>query len=116
MWHDGIRALGPVDGLDLRGKTDGQLLLMRATHDRLTAWAPRYVGESLGSVRRLAESAGLDVTRSDAEAEVAEARGDAATAERHRQRAAASAKLESVWRQQEPLMARRTPSSPSTSG
>ena len=77
MWHDALRALGPVDGLDLRAKTDGQLLLMRATHDRLTAWSPRYVADTLGLVRRLAEDANLDATRSDAEARVAQARGDA---------------------------------------
>ena len=64
------------------------------------------VAETLGMVRRLAEDASLDATRSEAEANVAEARGDAATAERHRQRAIASRRKEDIFRHQEGLLAR----------
>jgi conjugative relaxase-like TrwC/TraI family protein len=106
MWHDALRALGPIDGLDLRGRTDGQLWLLRRSYETETAWAPRYVAETLGLVRRSAEDASLSVTRSEAEADAAGTRGDTAAAERHRQRAAASRAKEAVFRRQEGLLAK----------
>ena len=105
MWHDALRALGPVDGLDLRGRTDGQLWLLRRSYETETSWAPQHVAETLGLVRRLAEDASLAATRSEAEAEVAGARGDTAAAERHRQRAIASRRKEDIFRRQEGLLA-----------
>ena len=105
MWHDALRALGPVDGLDLRGRTDGQLWLLRRSYETETAWAPRYVAETLGLVRRSVKDASLSATRSEAEASLAEARGDIGTAERHRQRAIASRAKEDIFRSQECLLA-----------
>jgi hypothetical protein len=105
MWHDALRALGPVDGLDLRDRTDGQLELLRRSYETETAWAPKYVAETLGLVRRSAEDASLSATRSEAEAGLAEAQGDTAAAERHRQRAIASQRKEAIFRHQEGLLA-----------
>src|ERR1700728_462400 len=55
-WHAALSALGHVDGIDLRGCTDGELWLRRGTYARETAWAPPHVAEEL----RLARIAGRD--------------------------------------------------------
>ena len=41
VWQGALAALGRVDGIDLRGCTDGDLWLRRSTYERETAWAPR---------------------------------------------------------------------------
>ena len=105
-WHDALRALGPVAGTDLRGKTDGQLWLMRDTYEAESAWLPKYVAPALGLVRQSAGDAAIEALRGGAEAKVAEARGDEAAAERHRARAAASRAKFSVYHAQEKVLER----------
>ena len=39
-WHEALAALGPLDGPDVRGMPDGQLLHLRDTYPVETAWAP----------------------------------------------------------------------------
>jgi hypothetical protein len=34
-----------VDGVDLRGCTDGELWLRRGTYERQTAWAPPFTSQ-----------------------------------------------------------------------
>src|SRR5258708_7701408 len=52
-WHAAAQALGrPADGPDLRYRDTGSLWLMRDTCEAETAWAPRFVGPGLRSVRR----------------------------------------------------------------
>ena len=76
-------ALGPVDGVDVRGEPDGRLLLMRGTYETETAWAPRWVGNELRQVRAGAERAAQDAVRAEAEAKLARERGQHDVAERH---------------------------------
>jgi AAA domain/TrwC relaxase len=70
-WHGALAALGAVDGIDVRGMTDGALLNARAVFERETAWAPRYVADELRHVRRAATAAQLSAVRAAAEAKAA---------------------------------------------
>ena len=74
-WHAAFAALGPVDGVDLRGLPDGSLLHMRGTYETETAWAPRHVGRELQRIRISADDASLAVIRARAEERVARERG-----------------------------------------
>ena len=71
MWHAAFAALGPVDGQDLRGLSDGQLLMRRDSYERETAWAPRWVSDELRQVRTGADDAERDAVLSAARAEAA---------------------------------------------
>ena len=71
MWHAAFAALGPVDGQDLRGLSDGQLLMRRESYERETAWAPRWVSDELRQVRTGADDAERDAVLSAARAEAA---------------------------------------------
>ena len=84
-WHAAAEALGrPVDGPDVRGRDTGSLFLIRDTYQAETAWAPRFVGPQLRSVRVGAREAELTRARAAEEARAAEARGDDVQAERQR--------------------------------
>jgi hypothetical protein len=72
-WHEALAALGPVDGLDVRGMPDGTLLHLRDTYPIETAWAPQWVGDELRQVRAAAREARLAAIRAAA-AEAAAAR------------------------------------------
>ena len=74
-WHAAFAALGPVDGVDLRGLPDGSLLHMRGTYETETAWAPRHVGRELQRIRISADDASLAAIRARAEERVARERG-----------------------------------------
>jgi len=80
-WHTAFAALGKIDGIDLRGLTDGQLWLRRAGYERETAWAPRHVGEELRLARLQARTAWENAIREDHEA-LAATTGE--VADRHR--------------------------------
>ena len=71
MWHAAFAALGPVDGQDLRGLSDGQLLMRRSSYEAETAWAPRWVSDELRAARQCADDAERDATLSAARAEAA---------------------------------------------
>jgi hypothetical protein len=80
-WHTAFAALGKVEGIDLRGCTDNQLLLRRAMYERETSWAPRHVGEELRLARQQARTAwenNILATRRAATSD------DSGAAERHR--------------------------------
>ncbi len=82
-WHAAAQALGrPADGPDIRARDSGSLWLMRDTYEAETAWAPRFVGPELRSVRVGARDAELARARAAAEARAAGARGDHDQAER----------------------------------
>ena len=71
MWHAAFAALGPVDGQDLRGLSDGQLLMRRDSYERETVWAPRWVSNELRAARQCADDAERDAVLSSARAEAA---------------------------------------------
>ena len=87
-WRAALAALGRVDGIDLRGCTDGDLWLRRRTYERETAWAPPHVTEELRLMRTAERDAHVNAVRADHESHAAK---DQQTAKRHRQ-------LATVWR------------------
>jgi hypothetical protein len=100
-WHAAFIALGPVDGVDVRGLADGSLLHMRASYMTETAWAPRHVGRELQHVRLSADDASLAAIRARAEQRVAQQRCQGELAERHGGLARSWAAMEAFYRKQE---------------
>ena len=72
-----------MDGIDLRGLTDGQLQARRTAWERETAWAPKYVADELRMARKAGLAARVEAFRRGLDAEAAQAAGDTAAAERH---------------------------------
>ena len=70
-WHAAFAALGRVEGIDLRGCSDGQLRLRRAMYERETSWAPAFVAEDLRLARLQARTAWENAIRADHEARAA---------------------------------------------
>jgi hypothetical protein len=69
-----------VDGIDLRGCTDGGLWLRRSTYERETAWAPPHVAEELRLMRRAERDAHVNAVRAQHESHAAV---DVLTSARH---------------------------------
>ena len=70
-WHAALNALGRIDGIDLRGCSDGDLWLRRATYERETAWAPPHVAEELRLMRLAERDAHVNAVRAEHEARAA---------------------------------------------
>jgi hypothetical protein len=87
-WHVALHALGRVEGMDLRGCTDGELWLRRSTYERETAWAPPHVADELRLMRIAERDARVNAIRAEHEGRAAR---DDHTAARHRQ-------LARIWR------------------
>jgi hypothetical protein len=104
-WHEAFGALGPVDGLDVRGLPDGQLYLMRRSYEAVTAWAPRFVADQLRSARLAADAAGLAATRAEVEAALARSQGNHEVADRHEHLARSSRNAEAQLRTTETVLA-----------
>ena len=104
-WYEAQAALGPVDGLDVRGMPDGRLLHLRDTYPVETAWAPRYVGDELRQVRAAAWDARLAGLRAAAEARAADRRGDHDQAAGQRKLAVGYRALEQAYREREAVFA-----------
>ena len=98
-WHEALAALGPIDGLDVRGMPDGRLLHLRDTYPTETAWAPQYVGDELRQVRAAAREARLARLRAAADAAAAANRGDHDTAARQQDLAASYHALHQAYLQ-----------------
>jgi conjugative relaxase-like TrwC/TraI family protein len=97
-WYAAFQAMGPVDGVDVRGEPDGRLLLMRRQYQSETAWAPQWVGDELRQVRLGAQDAAELAVRSEAEAKAARQRGDEETAGRHEVLAASARAMGTSYR------------------
>jgi conjugative relaxase-like TrwC/TraI family protein len=95
-WHAALAALGRVDGIDLRGCTDGALWLRRGTYERETAWAPPHVAEELRLMRIAERDAHVSAVRAEHDARAAH---DNHAAARHNQ-------LARTWRALEAKAAR----------
>jgi hypothetical protein len=85
-WHTAFAVLGRVDGIDLRGCSDGQLHLRRSTYQRETSWAPPYVAEDLRLARLQVRTAYENLIH---EVQESQAATDPETARRHEQLAGA---------------------------
>ena len=81
-WQAAMNALGSVDGIDLRGCTDGDLWLRRGTYERETSWAPPHVAEELRLIRIAERDAHVNAIRAEHELRVAQ---DDQAARRHQQ-------------------------------
>jgi hypothetical protein len=95
-WHAALGALDRIDGVDVRGCTDGDLWLRRGTYERETAWAPPHVAEQLRLIRLAKRDAHINAIRAEHEAR---ASADGHAAARHRQ-------LGGIWRALEAKAAR----------
>jgi hypothetical protein len=95
-WHTALNALGRVDGIDMRGCTDGDLWLRRSTYERETAWAPRHVTEELRLMRHAERDAHVNAVRAEHDQRAAH---DPQTAARHQD-------LAHIWRALETKAAR----------
>jgi hypothetical protein len=87
-WQGALAALGRVDGIDLRGCTDGDLWLRRGTYERETAWAPPHVASELRLMRMAERDAHVKAVRAEYEARAV---ADEPTAARHQE-------LARIWR------------------
>jgi hypothetical protein len=87
-WHTALHALGRVDGIDLRGCTDGDLWLRRNCYEHETAWAPPHVCEELRLIRQAERDAHVNALRAEHEHHAAH---DLRTAARHQH-------LARIWR------------------
>ena len=87
-WHAAMNTLGSVDGIDLRGCTDGELWLRRGTYERETAWAPPYVAEEQRFIHIAERDAHVNAVRAEHELRAAR---DGQAAGRHQQ-------LARIWR------------------
>ena len=70
-WHAALNALGRINGIDVRGCSDGDLWLRRATYERETAWAPPHVAEELRLMRLAERDAHVNAVRAEHEARAA---------------------------------------------
>ena len=70
-WNAAFTALGRVEGIDLRGCSDGQLRLRRAMYERETSWAPAFAAEDLRLARLQARTAWENAIRGDHETRAA---------------------------------------------
>ena len=104
-WHEALAALGPVDGPDVRGMTDGMLLHLRDTYPVETAWAPAWVGDELRQVRTGAHEARLAAIRTNAEAEAAHRRGEPDQARTQQVLAASYQAMHDAYRERETVFA-----------
>jgi hypothetical protein len=100
-WHSAFAALGPMDGVDVRGLPDGSLIHMRATYQTETDWAPKHVGRELQRIRISAADASLAFIRPRAEERIALQRGQAEVAGRHGTLARSYAAMEAFYREHE---------------
>jgi conjugative relaxase-like TrwC/TraI family protein len=82
-WAEALAVMPKMDGIDLRGHTDGQLQIRRTAYERETAWAPKYVAEELRMARKAGLAARVEAFRRGLDAETAREAGDAAAGERH---------------------------------
>ena len=81
-WDGALQVLPRVDGVDLRGLTDGQLLARRTAYERECAWQPPHVAGDLRLARKAEIGALTEAARFRYDAEAAERAGDLEAAAR----------------------------------
>ena len=60
-WHSAFAAMAPVEGIDVRNLTDGQLLARRRAHEAEASWAPHHVAEELRAARKQEQFSRVEV-------------------------------------------------------
>jgi hypothetical protein len=104
-WHEALAVLGPVDGPDVRGMSDGLLLRLRDTYPIETAWAPPWTGDQLRQARAAARDTHLAALRAASEATAARRRNEHDQAARQEALAASYRSLHDIYRQRETAFA-----------
>ena len=104
-WHEALAALGPVDGPDVRGMTDGLLLRLRDSYPIETAWAPPWPGDALRRTRAAARDARLAALRATAEADAARRRGEHEEARRQQSLAASYRSMRQAYEERATALA-----------
>jgi hypothetical protein len=63
QWHAAFAVMARIEGIDVRGLTDGQLLARRRSYEAETSWAPKHVAEELRAARRQEQFSKVETTR-----------------------------------------------------
>jgi conjugative relaxase-like TrwC/TraI family protein len=82
-WHAAFAAMARVEGIDVRGLRDGQLLARRRAYEAETSWAPKYVAEELRAARRQEQFSHVEAARHAYEAAAADRHGNPELAALH---------------------------------
>jgi hypothetical protein len=75
-WHSAFAVMARVEGIDVRGLTDGQLVARRRAYEAETSWAPKHVGEELRAARKQEQFSKVEITRHTYEAATAARHGN----------------------------------------
>ncbi|MGH3401504.1 MAG: MobF family relaxase [Streptosporangiaceae bacterium] len=87
-WANGLSVMARVDGVDVRGLSDGLLFARRRAYEAETAWAPASVAEELRVIRLTELDARMEAARCAHDAAAAKRTGRDAWARLHESRAA----------------------------
>ena len=87
-WANALSAMAKVDGVDVRGLSDGLLLARRSAWERETSWAPASIADELRVIRLTELQARTEAARCAEDAAAAKRAGKEAWARLHESRAA----------------------------
>jgi hypothetical protein len=87
-WQNALSAMARVDGIDVRGLSDGLLLTRRAAFERETSWAPADVAEELRAVLLTQNASKIEAARCEQDAAAARRSGHEPWARLHDSRRA----------------------------
>jgi hypothetical protein len=82
-WHIAFAVMARVEGIDVRGLSDGQLLARRRAYETETSWAPKHVAEELRAARKQEQFSRVEATRHTYEAAAAARHGNSEVAALH---------------------------------
>jgi AAA domain/TrwC relaxase len=82
-WHAAFAVMARVEGLDVRGLSDGQLFARRRAYEAETSWAPKHVAEELRAARKQEQFSKVEATRHTYEAAAAARHGNSELAALH---------------------------------
>jgi conjugative relaxase-like TrwC/TraI family protein len=82
-WHAAFAVMARVEGIDVRGLSDGQLLARRRAYQTETCWAPKHVAEELRAARKQEQFSKVEATRHTYEAAAAARHGNPELAALH---------------------------------
>jgi conjugative relaxase-like TrwC/TraI family protein len=82
-WHAAFAAMARVEGIDVRGLSDGQLLARRRAYEAETSWAPKHVAEELRAASKQEQFSKVEASRHSYEAASAARRGRCEQADLH---------------------------------
>ena len=87
-WDAALGVMAKVDGVDVRGLSDGLLLVRREAFERETSWAPASIADELRVIRLTERQARTEAARLEQDAVAAKRAGKDAWSRLHESRAA----------------------------